>query len=220
MVLPNSKIAGWFADAPAAWRKDAPENPLLDLRVVAATEVDPDRPGSNFRAALRFRLGAIELRLAAVLDRHELGVSVIERREDIGLLAAAALERTARQAGGHWDGGGARRGATARWARCFEALLLADWPGNVRELMHRVRRLQRDADVDRDAAALEVPGAVGSPPAAQAERPGVQEQAAPQRPLQALSDAEFLGHWRRCAYEVARVARAPSSKNPTHPCER
>ena len=89
----------------------------VDVRVIAATNRDLDeeiRRGS-FRADLYYRLNVISLFLPPLMDR----------RDDILLLADAFLERIAQQRGEE---------VKRLTNESVEAILAYDWPGNVREL--------------------------------------------------------------------------------------
>ncbi|MEG3086434.1 sigma-54-dependent transcriptional regulator [Sphingomonas sp. PB4P5] len=95
----------------------------IDIRVVAATNLSPDRlhDEAYFRQDLLFRLNTVEIRLPPLRDR----------REDIGLLIDHYLELYARR----YDRPVARVSPTAR-----AVLAGHDWPGNVRALRHAVER--------------------------------------------------------------------------------
>jgi DNA-binding NtrC family response regulator len=95
----------------------------VDARIISATNADLTAmvTDGRFREDLLFRINTVEIRLPPLR----------ERREDITLLASAALERKAAQYG--------------REVRGFEpaalaALLQYPWPGNVRELNSVVER--------------------------------------------------------------------------------
>jgi len=175
----------------------------VDLRVLAATEVDPSRGGSGFRAALRYRLGACEIRLP----------EISRRREDIAVIAAHSLR--------HAVGAGLLAGPApslddlelARWAGCFEELLLRDWPGNIRELLNCLQELIALSG-DRLQLPAGLPGARA--PLEQAAqwsgRGGAATQAAlvrePSQPgIEALSDAQFQQLWSEEGGEITAMAR-------------
>jgi len=98
------------------------ETRRVDVRVLSATDADIEDPLA-FSAALRHRLGALEVTLP----------TLAARRADIGLLllhfldlenaAAACFPPAAQDAAD-----------LARWAAVFAACLQAPWPGNVRQL--------------------------------------------------------------------------------------
>jgi DNA-binding NtrC family response regulator len=95
----------------------------VDARIVSATnanlkaEVDAGR----FRQDLLFRLNTIEIHLPALR----------ERREDIPLLARAALDQHCRRY---------RKSISGFEDSAIQRLLSHPWPGNIRELSHAVER--------------------------------------------------------------------------------
>lgn len=94
----------------------------VDVRLVAATNADLVREAreGRFREDLLYRINTVVAQLPPLR----------ERREDIPLLAARALER--------WTH---RRGRPYRLAPSAQAALLGHrWPGNVRELEHAIER--------------------------------------------------------------------------------
>jgi two-component system response regulator PilR (NtrC family) len=93
-----------------------------DVRVICATHQNLARrvDSGNFRQDLYYRLAVIELHMPPLRDR----------REDIPLLAQAALQRR--------SGAGERRFRLSQAA--LEALCRYDFPGNVRELENILER--------------------------------------------------------------------------------
>jgi two-component system nitrogen regulation response regulator GlnG len=98
----------------------------VDVRVVSATDAELDGQGSDFKAALRHRLGACEISLPPLR----------EHPEDIGELLLYFLRESA---------AGAQRDdflpdvhsaapVIATWAVLYFAFVSYHWPGNVREL--------------------------------------------------------------------------------------
>jgi DNA-binding NtrC family response regulator len=164
-----------------------------DLRLLAATERDPDEPGSSFRAALRHRLAAQELRLK----------SLAERREDVGPLLAASLHALSGDQGFPWDGG--VPGDAQRWALCFEWLHRYQWPGNVRELQQwaaQIAAASRERCEIPELLQQRLAGLAAPEGAADAIR-----ETDAVVPLRALSDEAFIASWQRSDFEVARMAR-------------
>ena len=106
----------------------------VDVRVIAATNRDLDegiRRGS-FRADLYYRLNVISLLLPPLM----------ERRDDILVLADAFLERIAQQRGEE---------VKRLTIESIEAILTYDWPGNVRELENALEHaavLSRGSELD------------------------------------------------------------------------
>ncbi|MEH6590117.1 MAG: sigma 54-interacting transcriptional regulator [Halioglobus sp.] len=97
----------------------------VELRVLAATDAALDNE-SEFKAALRHRLGSCELELRPLR----------EHPEDIGELAWHYLRAAISQAGeSHLlPSAASSRHDIAHWAELFNVLVLYRWPGNIREL--------------------------------------------------------------------------------------
>ena len=98
----------------------------VDVRVISATDAELDGEGSDFKAALRHRLGACEITLPPLR----------EHPEDIGELllyflreSAAAAQRDDFLPDVH-----SAAPVIATWAVLYFAFLSYHWPGNVREL--------------------------------------------------------------------------------------
>jgi DNA-binding NtrC family response regulator len=171
----------------------------VDLRVIAAMEQDPDELREHFRPALRYRLGAQEIRLPALA----------ERREDVALLAANLFGERGQVDGHPWDVGPSETSVRS-WARLFEQLLGYAWPGNIRELQHTVAQISSFSK-----AGLEVPKAVRArlattpiiPVISTEEEPHTEVKEMPAFRLAELSDADFVAAWRAAKYEVASIAR-------------
>jgi two-component system nitrogen regulation response regulator GlnG len=98
----------------------------VDVRVISATDAALDGDGSDFKAALRHRLGACEIGLLP-LRQHP---------EDIGELLLHFLGRSCRQLArpGLLPQQDSPAREIAAWAELFHSFLLYRWPGNVREL--------------------------------------------------------------------------------------
>jgi DNA-binding NtrC family response regulator len=92
----------------------APRDRASDFRLVTATNEDLEDAveSARFRGDLRYRLGTIELRVPAL----------VERRGDIPLLVRHVSGMIARSAAVHIDDA------------AMATLVAYDWPGNVREL--------------------------------------------------------------------------------------
>ncbi|MGD2068851.1 MAG: sigma-54 dependent transcriptional regulator [Gemmatimonadota bacterium] len=111
----------------------------VDVRVIAATNRDLRAAveGGGFRQDLFFRLDVVPIRMPPLR----------ERRADIPLLVAWAVERLRRKHGM----------VPPRIGReALDALGAHDWPGNVRELFNTVERLAilTEPGVDVDAATV------------------------------------------------------------------
>ncbi|WOJ94927.1 sigma 54-interacting transcriptional regulator [Congregibacter variabilis] len=171
----------------------------VDLRVVAAMEQDPDELRERFRPALRYRLGAQEIRLPAL----------VERREDVALLAADFFGECATDDERPWDIGQSETSIRS-WARLFEQLLAYDWPGNIRELQHTVAQISSCSTSE-----LHVPSAVKARLTAVSvtsvmpgeHQPDTRVQEMPPTRLADVSDEDFIVAWRAAKYEVAAIAR-------------
>lgn len=163
----------------------------VSLRVVAATEHDPDQHPESLRPALRYRLGANELRLPELR----------QRREDLGLLALAMFAELGRS-GGPWESSSGE--ALALWARCFEALAMHDWPGNLRELHHVLTQLLAQPLRPRLGPRF---GRRPAPPSIAEPAPAAQRPQAVVR-LQDVDDSLFLKAWKNAGHEPAALARA------------
>jgi two-component system response regulator HydG len=118
----------------------------VDIRLIAATNKHlPDLiAAERFREDLYYRLNVVGLHLPAL----------IERREDIPLLADHFLQRFARQN---------RKKIKGFTPQAMDRLIHHNWPGNVRELMNAVERavvLARTDYLDREDFSR-LPDAVG-----------------------------------------------------------
>ena len=102
-------------------RVGAAEERKIDVRVIAASNVDLKAAvaAGKFREDLFYRLNVFPIHLPGLL----------ERREDIPVLAASFLTR-------HAEG----RAVEGFTPEALSALMLYDWPGNVRELENAVER--------------------------------------------------------------------------------
>ena len=163
----------------------------VDVRVISATDAALDGAGASFSAALRHRLGALELRLSPLA----------EHPEDIGVLAAHYLDDAFRSAGGDspWASFRQRPARLAACAELFDAFLAHHWPGNIRELANLARQV-----------ALAGGGAL-APPAPLRERLRAAAEEAPPAPADGnddISEADFAAAWQANGYQVARTARA------------
>ena len=89
----------------------------VDVRVIAATDLDLDAPASGFRGALRHRLAALEINVP----------SLAAHAEDIGLLAWTFYQRHRRDHNdSHSNGGGLQAAEAARWAELVARLAAVD----------------------------------------------------------------------------------------------
>jgi two-component system response regulator GlrR len=95
----------------------------IDVRIISATHRDLDlaRAESRFRDDLYYRLNVISLALPPLIDR----------REDIPLLASHFLQRLAKRY---------RRPVNSFAPDAMDLLVAAPWPGNVRQLLNVVEQ--------------------------------------------------------------------------------
>ncbi len=119
----------------------------VDVRVIAATNRDLEKEveAGHFRADLFYRLNVFPLRVPPLR----------ERKEDIGVLAAAFVERVAAKVG---------RKVEPLGDADVRRLQACDWPGNIRELQNTIERgviTARDGKIDLERA---LPGAAPREP--------------------------------------------------------
>ena len=195
----------------------------VDIRVIAATELDPDGQDSLLRSSLRHRLATQELSIPPLSDR----------REDIGLLAkkfmlarhdqcpwivespilsmteADATRDTATGAGAETKTevykGPTATAAIAMWARYFESLTLASWPGNVRQLKNAIARL----DTCGSATPILDQRAEGELAEATGSRSMAVEEPAPcdSSVVASMDEEAFFNAWESSSFEVTSLAR-------------
>lgn len=116
----------------------------VDVRVIAATnrELAADVEAGRFRQDLFYRLSVLQVRMP----------SLRERREDIGLLARAMVQKL--------DPGADPLAVVND--RVLAMLMNHDWPGNVRELRNVVERLLLFPERPQAALAARPPGGDGA----------------------------------------------------------
>ena len=135
------------------WRVGAREGRKVDVRAVAATNVDLQRriQEERFRADLYFRIARFTVTIAPLRDR--------DRREDIPLLAQHFLQLSAEEMGHE---------TPELSPQAVASLMRYSFPGNVRELMNIIRRAlieSRGADVEPRHLHFEEEGsATANPP--------------------------------------------------------
>ncbi len=110
----------------------------VDVRVISATDAALDNQDSDFKAALRHRLGACEILLPPLR----------EHPEDIGELLLYFLQDSAVEAGrsGILPDPDSPAPDIAAWAILYYAFLSYQWPGNVRELANFARQVVMASD--------------------------------------------------------------------------
>lgn len=184
----------------------------VDLRVVAATELDLDSGEQGFRSSLRYRLAALEIRVPPLR----------EHPEDIGELLCRALRQSCMEIGQPFplDGLAEDPRRVARWANLFARCMQYPWPGNVRELLSCARQLALNAErgpllpgmlVGRQGGGVREPeGYLDRQAEAEASSPVAPVVAPPAR----LNNRELLALLERHDYQLAAVARAAGLSRP------
>lgn len=165
----------------------------VDVRVISATDAALDGQDSDFKAALRHRLGACEILLPPLR----------EHPEDIGELLLYFLQSSAVETGRpdllpKEDSAAAD---IAAWAILFYAFLSYQWPGNVRELANFAQQVVM-ASEDRPVMNEILQAAILSPGAQSSFSGRVRR-----RRMQDVDDATFDRAMRENDCEVPRVAQ-------------
>jgi DNA-binding NtrC family response regulator len=158
----------------------------VDVRVVAATHQPIDVAGGDFRHDLFARLQGFSHRLWPLRAR----------REDIGVLVAAILRRSAGE-----NAAGIRLSADA-----VRAILRYDWPFNVRELVHvlsRASALSPRGVLDSEHLGPEIAAATEET----CDGPRPHRTPAELSPRDAALRASLLTNLKRFEGNVAAVAR-------------
>jgi two-component system nitrogen regulation response regulator GlnG len=168
----------------------------VNVRVVAATDLDLDAPASGFRGALRHRLAALEIQVP----------SLAAHAEDIGVLAWTFYQRHQRERGNQGAVDGCLQPAeAARWAELIASLAQQLWPGNVRELDNMMRQIALAS-----GSGLRIPpGLNGDSPHARETGSSPAEASPSQRrnTPSTLSAATLKSALSECNYEIAATAR-------------
>ncbi len=149
----------------------------VDVRVVAATELQTNGQDASMRQALYHRLSQQQIEVPALN----------ERLDDLGLLAHHYCQQTGL---GPWSTDQDDT-AVASWCQVFVALMAYDWPGNVRELF---------------AVLGQVAVAEGYPRAPVLGLKRVQEDSGVQATAEPISDQAFLAALEACDYQVSKLA--------------
>ncbi len=168
----------------------------IDLRVISATDAALEGPDSDFKAALRHRLGACEILLPPLW----------EHREDIGemlwyhlCVAAAELDRVP-----VLPGESSAPAEIGAWAELFHRFLCYRWPGNARELANFARQVVLASDT-----ALSVPDPVAMALGRDGHRDGgvLESEHHPRRRMQDVDAQAFEQALRDNYYEPKSTAR-------------
>ena len=179
----------------------------FDARIISATDTPIDENGADFRAALRHRLGAVEIRL----------LPLAEHPEDIGLLSAHYLALALQESRGEdlWSMLAQSQHAVSRAAALFDLLLAHPWPGNVRELVNVTRQVAISADGDLELSEDLVDRLSDTPAVSGEDRGRGRDERGPERPVDEISEAEFAAVWEAGRYEVAWVSRKLGVSRPS-----
>ena len=162
----------------------------IDLRVVAATDA-PLEAGSDFKAALRHRLGDCEINLQP-LRQHP---------EDIGELLWFFLRDYLEEADvAHLlPGQDSDRLEIATWAELFHTFLGFSWPGNVRQLSNFAHQVALAS-----GKALVLPSGLREQMGQAKDREVAAAES--KRRSRDISEAEFLEAMAAASYEPTRAA--------------
>ena len=171
----------------------------VDVRVISATDASLEGQGCDFKAALRHRLGAVEIPL----------LPLREHPEDIGELAllmfssaAGAGKASALLPAEH---SGERE--VAAWCELFHRLLCYQWPGNVRELENYCRQIMVASE-----QCLTIPRHIQASLQPVRSKP-VTRMAS--RKLRSVVEAEFAQAWEDSGFEVTATARLLGVSRPS-----
>lgn len=173
----------------------------VNVRVISATDARLEAEGTSFSAALRHRLGALEVCLPP-LRQH---------REDIGELLHHYLgEALASQGCRHLLPGETQRDI-AVCASLFHQAACFHWPGNVRQLINISRQIAVASD-----SRLQVPPSVSAAFASSLWSPDPDDahkdaqragHAASHRSIRDVGDEDFDRAMQESLYEVSAVAQ-------------
>ena len=168
----------------------------VDVRVISATDATLEGEGCDFKAALRHRLGACEIKLLP-LRQHP---------EDIGELLLHFLSRSCRQLDRPdlLPREDSAAPDIALWAEVFHSFLLYSWPGNVRELANFASQV-----VVASEHGVTLPGNVREALLGQWTERAVASgtRTRPRRKMRDVDQREFASAMQANDYEVASVAR-------------
>lgn len=168
----------------------------VELRVISATDAALEDEAGNFKAALRYRLGACEIVLPPLR----------EHPEDLGELLLHFVSSSAAEAGRsallpHTE---SKALDIAGWAGLFFQVSCYDWPGNIRELSNIAQQVVLASETSLSLGA--VMQNLLAPSAADPRS----QQLFPQariRKMQEVNAAEFDAAMSGCGFEAAQVAK-------------
>ena len=166
----------------------------VSTRVISATDAPLEEGGSNFKSALRHRLGSLEIRL----------LPLREHPEDIGVLILHFLSNdgASKANGVNLPGEQSSQMEIARWADLFHQFLSYSWPGNVRELANHCRQVLATGD-----AGISVPESIRAALEASRQQGSNDVSSAKKRSMHDVDEGKFDIAWEQCRYEPAATAR-------------
>jgi two-component system nitrogen regulation response regulator NtrX len=164
----------------------------VDVRVVSATSRDlrTEIDVGRFREDLYYRLNVVPVRIPAL----------VERREDIAVLAQQFVHKLALQRG---------RRPVPLSSEALAVLQAYDWPGNVRQLRNVIERMLILADDDGNdvIAATSLPQELLSPPARMFSADAAAVMSVPLREAREAFEREYLRvQIRRFSGNISRTA--------------
>lgn len=167
----------------------------VDVRVISATDAALDGEGSDFKLALRHRLGASEIVLPPLR----------EHPEDIGELLLHFLQLSAEDAGRQALLPDAQSSPLdiAAWAVLFLAFVSYSWPGNVRQLANFAQQVvlaSEQAPVMNEHLQAAFAGA--------GARTATGAAGLPRRRMQDIDEETFAQAMHANDFEVMRVAQS------------
>lgn len=165
----------------------------VNVRVISATDAPLEGDRCNFRAALRHRLGALEI-LLMPLRAHP---------EDIGELLLHYLGQAFAELGREvlLPDSASGQVVLASWAGLFHRALRYQWPGNVRELLNACTQIALASE-----SQLVLPGHLAAAWSG-VEPAQDQAEAACRRSIHDIDDEELSQVLRDSAHEIAAAAR-------------
>jgi len=163
----------------------------VDVRVISATDAALEGQGCDFKAALRHRLGAVEIPL----------LPLREHPEDIGELALLMFNNApgAEQAKALLPAAHSSEREIAAWCELFHRLLCYQWPGNVRELENFCRQIMVASE-----QCLTIPRHIRASLQPARSKPVTR---AGSRKLRSVTEAEFAQAWDDSGFEATGTAR-------------
>jgi DNA-binding NtrC family response regulator len=167
----------------------------VDVRVISATDAALDGEGSEFKLALRHRLGACEIALPPLREHPEDIGELLLHFLTVGATAAGRAALLPHAQSPPMD--------IAAWAVLFLAFVSYHWPGNVRQLANFAQQVVLASD--KTPVMNEHIQAVFSGAGAKAS---TAPTGLPRRGMQEIDDATFAQAMLANDFEIARVAQS------------